>query len=458
VSADRLQKLLARAGVASRRAAEALVREGRVRVNGQVVSELGAKADPAVDRIEVDGRAIAREEFVYYLVHKPRGMVTTLQDPEGRPALSELLQGINERVYPVGRLDFNTSGVLLVTNDGDLVQALLHPSKEVPKTYVAKLNEVIDDKSIALLRRGVTLDDGYQTTAASVVRLRDEEGHSWLEITITEGKNRQIHRMIEAAGGRVMRLARNQFAGLTNEGLRPGQIRALEPAEVGQLKQTYQGIPYKPVRPERTDRAEFRALSRDRDLRDVVRDERAKNGDDRASRTERDSPRAMRQRPRDRDLPPDERPRARKDVRSDDRARVQREKPPVRGARNERETPRGQRDQGRERLRESKDRPRVDRERPTERKERPRAENRRDRDSRETPRPKQEQPRERGENPRAKQGKSEPRQAEREKPRADRREPRETTHNTRRTVRSNEEKRPTKIDKPRGSRHKSRPT
>jgi 23S rRNA pseudouridine2605 synthase len=219
-----------------------MVLAGRVKVNGKVVNELGARADLATDRVEVDGRPIEREEFAYYVVNKPKGMVTTMSDPEGRPALNEILQKLPERVYPVGRLDFHTSGVLLVTNDGDLAQALLHPSKEVPKTYVAKLNDVVSDKALEMLRRGVTLDDGYKTAPASVTRLRDEEGHSWLEITITEGKNRQIHRMIDVTGFHVMRLSRVRFAGLSSDGLRPSQVRALEPLEVALLKRTYQGI------------------------------------------------------------------------------------------------------------------------------------------------------------------------------------------------------------------------
>jgi 23S rRNA pseudouridine2605 synthase len=236
---ERLQKILARAGVASRRAAEQLIVEGQVRVNGKVVSELGARADVSNDRIEVRGQPIAREQHVYFVVHKPRAMVTTLHDPEGRPSLSELLTGIEQRVYPVGRLDFHTSGALLLTNDGDLAQALLHPSREVPKTYVVKLNHEADDRALQALRDGVTLDDGYHTRPARVLELRVEDGKSWLEITITEGKNRQIHRMLEAVGARVMRLSRLSFAGISSEGLRPGQLRPLERHEVAMLQRRY---------------------------------------------------------------------------------------------------------------------------------------------------------------------------------------------------------------------------
>ncbi|MET0285769.1 MAG: pseudouridine synthase [Polyangiales bacterium] len=238
---ERLQKILARAGVSSRRSAEQLITGGRVRVNGAVVSELGARADTEPDRIEVDGRQIAREDHVYYLVHKPRGMVTTLHDPEDRPSLSELLHEIPERVYPVGRLDFHTSGALILTNDGDLAQALLHPSKAVPKTYVVKISREVDDWMLNTLSTGVKLDDGYVTAPARVEHLRDEDGKSWLQITITEGKNRQIHRMIEAMDTRVMRLSRISFAGISTEDLRPGKVRPLYPDEVAMLQHEYQG-------------------------------------------------------------------------------------------------------------------------------------------------------------------------------------------------------------------------
>jgi 23S rRNA pseudouridine2605 synthase len=281
MAAERLQKLLARAGVSSRRAAEQLVLDGRVRVNGQVVRELGAKADTSRDRIEVDGRVIARESHAYYLLNKPKNLVTTLSDPEGRPSLKEVLQRVPERVYPVGRLDFHTSGVLLLTNDGDLAQALLHPSREVPKTYVAKLNAIAGDRDVEMLKRGVTLDDGYQTAPARVTRLRDEDEHSWLEITITEGKNRQVHRMIEAVGLRVMRLSRTRFAGLDSAGLRPGQLRPLDTDEIAALKRVYQGIaePVRVPKPraerERVERGTRGAKSEERGARSEERGARS---------------------------------------------------------------------------------------------------------------------------------------------------------------------------------------
>jgi len=173
------------------------------------------------------------------LIHKPRGMVTTLKDPEDRPSLSELLHNIPERIYPVGRLDFHTSGALLLTNDGDLAQALLHPSRAVPKTYVVKVSVEVGETMLQALERGVVLDDGYHTQQAFVEHIRDEDQKSWIQITITEGKNRQIHRMIEALGARVMRLSRISFAGLSTENLRPGEMRPLFQEEVAALKRDY---------------------------------------------------------------------------------------------------------------------------------------------------------------------------------------------------------------------------
>ncbi len=236
---ERLQKILAHAGIASRRSAEALIAAGKVRVNGVIVSELGAGADPRKDKIEVDGKRIVLEKPVYYVLHKPRGVVTTLSDPEGRPHLGEMLRKVGERVYPVGRLDFHTSGVLLVTNDGELTEALLHPRKDVPKVYVAKLRGFVTVDDLDKLRNGVVLDDGHKTKKAEVFVLREEDRNTWVQITLHEGKNRQIHRMGEAIGHPVLRLARVSFAGITAEGLRPGESRELDARELEKLKKTY---------------------------------------------------------------------------------------------------------------------------------------------------------------------------------------------------------------------------
>lgn len=237
--AERLQKLIAQSGVASRRTAEALIVDGRVRVNGRIVRELGAKADLHHDRIEVDGKRLVAERPVYYLLHKPREVVTTLDDPEGRDTISDLLRGIPERVFPVGRLDYHTSGALLITNDGELSQALLHPRKSVPKQYIAKVKGTLEIRALDALRNGVVLDDGYRTKKAELFVMREEGGNTWLHITITEGKNRQIHRMGMAIGHPVMRLSRIGFANLTTEGLRPGDYRELYDNEVEKLKKEY---------------------------------------------------------------------------------------------------------------------------------------------------------------------------------------------------------------------------
>ncbi|MEZ4255939.1 MAG: pseudouridine synthase [Polyangiales bacterium] len=232
---ERLQKILAHAGVASRRAAEALIRDGKVRVNGRIVRELGSKADLRRDRVEVSGRRLVAEEPAYYLFHKPREVVTTLSDPEGRETIKDFLRGIPERVFPVGRLDYHTSGALLLTNDGVLSESLLRPSRGIPKVYAVKVRGRLDIPELDRLRRGITLDDGYTTKQAEVFVLREEDRNTWIQITLHEGKNRQIHRMLEALGFRVQRLARLSFAGLNTDGLQPGEWRPLTKRELEKL-------------------------------------------------------------------------------------------------------------------------------------------------------------------------------------------------------------------------------
>ena len=238
---ERLQKILARAGVASRRAAEQIVLAGRVRVNGRVVSELGSRADPSHDRIELDGERLFGQKAVYLLLHKPRGVVATLSDPEGRPTVGEMLSSLGVRAFPVGRLDFATSGVLLATNDGDFSNALLHPRGGVPKRYVCKVSGEMQEKDLERWRKGVDLEDG-RTLPAEVELLRHEGDKTWIELTIREGRNQQIRRMGEATGFPVMRLARTSFAGVTSEGLAPGRWRYLTRQELVELKKTY-GVP-----------------------------------------------------------------------------------------------------------------------------------------------------------------------------------------------------------------------
>lgn len=248
---ERLQKVLARAGVASRRHAEELITAGRVRVNGRVVTELGTRVDPRKDKVELDGRRIVHEPSVYFLFHKPRGTVTTMVDPEGRPTIADFFKDLDARVYPVGRLDFQTSGALLLTNDGALANALTHPRHHVPKIYVAKVRGVVTDLQLEPWREGMMLpptesdpDERQVPTAPAQVRVlrvtppstEESTGSTWLEVTLREGRTRQIHRMAEATGMFVMRLARISFAGLSTEKLRPGERRALNEKEVAQLR------------------------------------------------------------------------------------------------------------------------------------------------------------------------------------------------------------------------------
>jgi 23S rRNA pseudouridine2605 synthase len=241
MSDERLQKILARAGLASRRHAEELIRAGRVRVGGRVVTELGVRADPFRDRIEVDGKKIVPEPPAYLVLHKPRGVVSTLRDPEGRRTVAELVQGVRVRVVPVGRLDYHTSGVLLLTNDGEFASALSHPRGGVSKVYVAKVAGIVDDSGLERLRKSIVIE-GRPTQPASVKRLRTEGDKTWLEITLREGRNRQVRRLGEASGFPVMRLARVAYAGIGSEGLRPGQWRHLTPDELSEIKKLH-GVP-----------------------------------------------------------------------------------------------------------------------------------------------------------------------------------------------------------------------
>ena len=241
MSTERLQKILAQGGIASRRAAETLITAGRVRVNGKVVTELGTKADPRRDKIEVDGKRVIHETPVYVLVHKPRGVVSTMSDPEGRPSMKDMLAKVEGRLYPVGRLDFATSGALLATNDGEFADGLMHPKKGVPKTYVLKVAGVMKPDDLDRWRKGIELEDGW-TLPADVSFIRHEAGKTWLELTIREGRNQQIRRMGQVSGFPVMRLARTSFAGISTEGLRPGDWRFVTREELTNLKKTY-GVP-----------------------------------------------------------------------------------------------------------------------------------------------------------------------------------------------------------------------
>jgi pseudouridine synthase len=237
---ERLQKLLSAAGVASRRTSEELIQQGRVSVNGLTVTTLGTKADPAIDEIRVDGRRIKPAQTLrYLLLHKPRGYVTTRNDPQKRKTVMDLLGGVRQYVYPVGRLDYDSEGLLLVTNDGELAAALTHPRHEVEREYRALVAGVPDQRALDRLARGVVLDG--RRTAPAVVRLapadRDVAAQSAvLLLTIREGRNRQVRRMLEAVGHPVESLRRIRFGPLGIRGLRPGDWRDLTDAEVEKLK------------------------------------------------------------------------------------------------------------------------------------------------------------------------------------------------------------------------------
>ena len=234
----RLQKIISQAGIASRRAAEKLIDEGRVTVNGETVHEMGTKADPSRDDIRIDGRRIkAPERHRYILLYKPAGYVTTRSDPQRRRTVIDLLRGVKEYVYPVGRLDYDTQGLLLLTNDGDLAAKLTHPRHEVDRTYEARVAGMPDDEAIDRLRRGIPLD-GRRTLPADVLLInkgrRDDSGV--LLITIREGRNRQVRRMLEAVGHPVETLKRTRFGPISDRRLKPGDWRELTGEEVEKLK------------------------------------------------------------------------------------------------------------------------------------------------------------------------------------------------------------------------------
>jgi 23S rRNA pseudouridine2605 synthase len=233
---ERLQKILSRAGVSSRRAAEELIVAGRVAVNDVVVSELGAKADPDQDAITVDGRQLGTDAArVYLILYKPAGYMTTLKDPQGRPLVTDLLTSVRERVYPVGRLDYNTEGVLLLTNDGDWANALAHPRHEVDKEYHVRVRGQVSPEQIRRLAAGVDLDDG-KTAPALVRMVRESDSNTWLSITIHEGRYRQVRRMCEAVSLSVVRLKRVRYSFLGLEGLKAGEYRYLTPEEATRLR------------------------------------------------------------------------------------------------------------------------------------------------------------------------------------------------------------------------------
>ena len=226
---------MAHAGVASRRKCEAFIQEGRVKVNGEVVRELGFKVG-ANDKIEVDGIPIYKEEPVYFMFYKPKGVLSSASDDKGRTVVTDYFKDVEQRVYPVGRLDWDTSGVLILTNDGDFTDEMIHPRNEIDKVYVARVKGIANKENLRPLTRGVTID-GKKTKPATyeILKVDVEKNRSVVQLTIHEGRNHQVKKMFEAVGLLVDKLSRTQFGNLDVSGLRPGEYRRLNKKEVSQL-------------------------------------------------------------------------------------------------------------------------------------------------------------------------------------------------------------------------------
>ena len=232
---ERLQKIIAQAGVCSRRKAETLILEGRVTVNGSTVTQLGSKADPHKDSIKIDGRRIRLDaQKVYLLLNKPKGYICTLSDPEGRPLATDLLRGVPEKVFPVGRLDLQAEGLLLLTNDGEFANLVSRAGEHCPKTYLVKLQGAPSPESIERLAKGIVLEG--KKLAPSKITLIKEGGNPWFRVTLIEGKNNQIRKMFEAIGCEVRRLIRLQIGGLAAPQLKPGNALPLDAKAVALLE------------------------------------------------------------------------------------------------------------------------------------------------------------------------------------------------------------------------------
>jgi 23S rRNA pseudouridine2605 synthase len=239
VPAERLQKIIAAAGIASRRKAEELISAGRVLVNGQPVTELGSKADPERDHIRVNGKLLqGAQRHVYLLLNKPKGFVTTVSDPEKRPTVMSLIRGVGSRIYPVGRLDYASEGLVLMTNDGTLAHRLMKAASHVPKTYVVKVSGKPREEALAKLRGGLSIatDDGKRVrTSPAKIRMVKESANPWYEITLIEGRNRQIRRMFEEVGHHVEKIKRVKYGPLALD-VPPGKFRPLTMQEVDRLR------------------------------------------------------------------------------------------------------------------------------------------------------------------------------------------------------------------------------
>lgn len=233
---ERLQKVIAHAGFASRRKAEQLILEGKVKVNGEVVTELGVKVSSS-DRIEVEGIPVEKEEPVYFLLYKPTGVISSVKDDKGRKAVTDFIPEVKQRVYPVGRLDYDTSGLLLLTNDGEFANLLMHPRNEIEKVYVAKVKGIPLREQLKTLEKGIKLEDGKTAPAkVKIISIDKRKQTAIVELTIHEGRNRQVRRMLEAIGHPVIKLKRERYAFLTLKGMKAGEVRELTPHEVKQLR------------------------------------------------------------------------------------------------------------------------------------------------------------------------------------------------------------------------------
>ena len=235
----RLSKYLADAGIASRRKSEKLISDGRVKVNGEIVREQGRSINPDSDMVELDGTTVRAQDKIYLMLNKPAGYLSSTFDPQGRPTVMELLKGIKGRLYPVGRLDLDTRGLLLLSNDGDFTNLMIHPRYHIEKKYQAQVEGLITPEAVEMLTRGVHLEDG-PTAPALVKVLKWERGSTLIEIVIHEGRKRQVKRMLAAVGFPVISLSRIALAFLTLEDLPEGQYRPLQPDEVDGLRELAQ--------------------------------------------------------------------------------------------------------------------------------------------------------------------------------------------------------------------------
>lgn len=234
---ERLQKVMAHAGVASRRKSEEWIKSGRVKVNGKVVTELGTQVSRQ-DTVEVDDVQIEREQPVYYLLNKPRGVLSTVSDDKDRKTVMDLLEGVKQRVYPIGRLDYDTTGILLLTNDGEFAHLLMHPSHEIEKTYVAKVKGQITKQDLQKIQSGIVIN-GRKTAPAKgrILSVDKKKNVSMVELTIHEGQNHQVKKMFKAAGYPVEKLKREKYGQLDLLGLQPGEWRELKNHEIQKLYQ-----------------------------------------------------------------------------------------------------------------------------------------------------------------------------------------------------------------------------